>query len=107
AGLTRADGTPLAVTEPFRAGKLTIDDVRVTGARARVSIGATHVTYAPRRIPGVLSLLPPLLAILVAVFARQALLALFGGVWLGALILHDFHPLTALLVTFDEFLVDS
>jgi Na+/H+ antiporter NhaC len=47
-----------------------------------------------RVIPGWLSLLPPLVAILLALIARQVLVALFVGVWLGASLIHDYNPFT-------------
>ncbi|NNM33292.1 MAG: C4-dicarboxylate ABC transporter, partial [Gemmatimonadetes bacterium] len=42
--------------------------------------------------PGWISLLPPLLAIVLAVGSRQVYLSLAGGVWLGWTILNDWHP---------------
>jgi Na+/H+ antiporter NhaC len=47
-----------------------------------------------RIIPGWLSLLPPLIAILLALIARQVLVALFVGVWIGAVIIYDYNPFT-------------
>jgi Na+/H+ antiporter NhaC len=45
-----------------------------------------------RVIPGWLSLLPPLIAILLALLARQVLVALFVGVWIGAALIYDYNP---------------
>jgi Na+/H+ antiporter NhaC len=56
---------------------------------------------------GWLSLLPPLIAIGLALAARQVILALLLGVWTGALILAGGNPLTALLRTADTILVDA
>ncbi len=47
-----------------------------------------------RIIPGWLSLLPPLVAILLALLARQVLVALFVGVWIGAALIYDYNPFT-------------
>jgi Na+/H+ antiporter NhaC len=57
-----------------------------------------------RTIPGWLSILPPLLAIALALVLRQALVALLAGVWIGALLVHGYDPLAALLRTFDTHL---
>jgi Na+/H+ antiporter NhaC len=53
--------------------------------------------------PGWLALLPPLIAILLALVFREVVLSLFSGVWLGALILNGWNPLTATLRAVDEF----
>lgn len=44
--------------------------------------------------PGWLSLVPPLVAIGLALATREVILSLFAGVWVGALILAGFNPLT-------------
>jgi len=57
-----------------------------------------------RVIPGWLSLLPPLMAILLALIARQVLVALFVGVWLGTSIIYNFNPLTGFLYSLTEYI---
>ena len=54
-------------------------------------------------IPGWLSILPPLIAIALAIIFRQVILALLAGVWVGALFTSDFNPLLALLHTADKY----
>ena len=46
-------------------------------------------------IPGWFSLLPPILAIALALIFREVITALFAGVWLGALAVAGFNPLAA------------
>lgn len=53
------------------------------------------------------SLLPPLLAIALALALRQVVLALASGVWLGALIAGDYDPLAASLRMLDQHLVGA
>lgn len=55
---------------------------------------------------GWLSVLPPLIAIGLALVARQVVLALLLGVWVGAFIIHG-DPLTAFLRLGDHYLVDA
>ena len=55
---------------------------------------------------GWLSVLPPLIAIGLALVARQVVLALLLGVWVGAVIIHG-DPLTAFLRLGDHYLVDA
>lgn len=56
--------------------------------------------------PGWLSLLPPLAAIALALITREVILSLFAGIWLGALFLMDFNPVTATMVSLDEFILE-
>jgi Na+/H+ antiporter NhaC len=58
-------------------------------------------------IPGALSLLPPLLAIVLALVVREVILALFAGVWLGVSFLHGYNPLTGLLRALDTYTVGA
>ena len=62
--------------------------------------------WKPRIIPGWLSIVPPLLAIALAILTRQVLIALVAGIWIGLCILLA-NPLTALLRTFDTNILNS
>ncbi|MGK7311387.1 MAG: Na+/H+ antiporter NhaC family protein [Candidatus Longimicrobiales bacterium M2_2A_002] len=57
--------------------------------------------------PGWLSLLPPLAAILLALITREVVVSLFAGIWLGALFIADWNPLTATLMSVDEFALQA
>lgn len=57
--------------------------------------------------PGWLSVLPPLLAILLALLIRQVLVALFSGIYLGLLFIYDFQPITSLLRVIDTNLFNA
>jgi Na+/H+ antiporter NhaC len=52
--------------------------------------------------PGWLTLLPPLVAIVLALVFREVIVSLFAGIWLGALILAGWNPLTATLTSVDS-----
>ncbi len=56
---------------------------------------------------GWLSILPPLLAIGLALLARPVVLALLLGVWLGATILEGGNPVSAFLRVGDRYLIDA
>ncbi|TVP77099.1 MAG: hypothetical protein EA352_04295, partial [Gemmatimonadales bacterium] len=56
--------------------------------------------------PGWLSLLPPLVAIGLALVTREVVLSLFAGIWIGAVIVAGFNPLTGTAGSL-EFLVDA
>ncbi|MFC4557630.1 Na+/H+ antiporter NhaC family protein [Virgibacillus kekensis] len=56
---------------------------------------------------GMLSLLPPIIAIVLALVTRNVIPALFAGVWLGATMKHDWNPLMGLYASFSEFIIPS
>ncbi|TVP56184.1 MAG: Na+/H+ antiporter NhaC family protein [Gemmatimonadales bacterium] len=56
--------------------------------------------------PGWLSLVPPLVAIALALISREVVLSLFAGVWMGAVILAGFNPITGTAGSLD-FLIDA
>ena len=50
----------------------------------------------PLNDPSWYSILPPVLAILLAIWTKQVILSLFAGIWMGFAILNGFNPLTGL-----------
>lgn len=52
--------------------------------------------------PDWVSILPPLLAIFIAVASRQVILSLGFGIWLGCTLLSDYNPLAGLRLAIDE-----
>jgi len=66
---------------------------------------AQEAAVAPT--PDWTSLLPPLVAIALALAVRQVLIALAAGVWLGALFVEGFDPLRATLRSIDRYAVEA
>ncbi len=60
-----------------------------------------------RAVNGLLSILPPLIAIVFALAFRQVIVALLAGVWLGSFILWGYHPLGSLLHVVDYYIVGT
>ena len=52
---------------------------------------------------GFLSLLPPLIAIILAIRTKMVYLALTIGIWLGWLVISNFNPITGTIATIDAF----
>ncbi|MCE2455212.1 MAG: Na+/H+ antiporter NhaC family protein [Gemmatimonadetes bacterium] len=73
----------------------------------RVTVGETTTTVDATVVPGWFSILPPLLAILLALIFREVLSALFAGVWLGALAVAGFDPLAATGALIADFVVPA
>lgn len=68
-----------------------------------VTVGAEQFRLRPRFLPGWLSIVPPLLAIAMALIFREVVISLFAGVWLGAMLWSGYDPLAGLLRTVDTF----
>ncbi|MCI0516314.1 MAG: sodium:proton antiporter [Woeseiaceae bacterium] len=50
---------------------------------------------------GWVSVLPPVLAIVLAIWSKQVILSLFAGIWIGFTVLSGFNPLTGLTAGLD------
>ncbi len=57
--------------------------------------------------PSWISILPPVVAIGLAMLTRQVILALFAGVWLGAFLLAGFNPFTATMRSLDTYVLGA
>jgi Na+/H+ antiporter NhaC len=84
----RVDGQPYAMTYAPEADTWTAEEVIVpSGGTVSVEVvqnGAVLAQATTRAIPGWLSILPPLLAIAMALAFKRVIPALFLGVWIGA-----------------------
>lgn len=63
--------------------------------------------YNTLSIPGWLSLLPPFIAILLALIFRQVIIALIAGIWIGAFVLADFNLFYGSLRVIDYYIINS
>ncbi|MGB6642249.1 MAG: Na+/H+ antiporter NhaC family protein [Thermoanaerobaculia bacterium] len=75
-------------------------EVKVEGAGATAELEI-------RVIPGWLSIVPPLIAIALALIFKDVLVSLFVGVFSGALFLYAWNPFTAFARSIDHFIVPS
>ena len=69
--------------------------------------GTAAAETAVKTTPGWLSIVPPLLAIGLALLFRDVLVALFTGVFVGALALNGWNPLAAFARTIDHFIAPA
>jgi Na+/H+ antiporter NhaC len=67
----------------------------------------TTVERTVRSLPGIFTILPPLVAILVALIFRQVIIALFMGIWLGAFFINDYQPIRSFFYVVDHYTVES
>ncbi len=112
----RLPGRPAAAAGAALSGfVMGRDSVKVEGltleenGRRTITVGTSTgaVETTARVLPGWLSILPPLLAILLALVFREVVISLLAGVWLGCLFLYDWNPLSALLHAADKYVVGS
>ena len=75
-------------------------EVEATGGTASESVDA-HV------YPGWASIIPPLMAIALALIFREVVVSLFFGVWIGGMMIAGLNPLSGLWRTVDTFVVPS
>jgi Na+/H+ antiporter NhaC len=100
-----ADGNELAAGT-LNPGENKVEGVSVTGREQlplRVAAGGAQAQVSPRYLPPWVSLVPPLLAIALALIFREVVIALFAGVWLGAFLWTGLNPFAAVLRTVDTF----
>ncbi|MFO7767730.1 MAG: Na+/H+ antiporter NhaC family protein [bacterium] len=76
-------------------------------AEVRVAFGDASGTAQVRVIPGWLSLVPPLLAIALALIFKQVLISLFAGIWIGAIFIYDYSIFTGLLRALDTYVIGA
>ncbi len=80
---------------------------RRTDLPMRLVVGAQETDFDPLFFPGWLSILPPLLAITLALVTREVVISLFAGVWLGALFVAGLDPVAATLRSIDAFIAPA
>ncbi len=92
-------------SKPYESEEIRLSDsgrVQLT-----LQVGEQEFVMQNRVIPGILSILPPLLAIAFALIFREVIIALFSGVWLGALFIYDFRPFAAFLRVADHYYLQA
>ncbi|MDH3215986.1 MAG: Na+/H+ antiporter NhaC family protein [Candidatus Krumholzibacteria bacterium] len=83
--------------------------ILANSGRYEVSIHIGERTWVTtvRVLPSIFTILPPLLAILMALVFRQVVIALFAGVWLGAFFVNDYAVIRSFFYVVDHYVVDS
>jgi len=72
-----------------------------------VLCGGESRTQHIRVLHGLLSVLPPIIAILFALIFKQVVVSLLAGVWLGSFFISGYHPVTALLRVVDHLCIET
>jgi Na+/H+ antiporter NhaC len=92
----------------FTEGSLdTLLSIPNSGKYKLVFSGIDFEETAVNVIPGILSIVPPLLAIALALIFRQVIISLILGIYSGALFIYGFDPLTAFLRLVDKYVIEA
>jgi len=105
-----AQGTVLGSGSIGIAGTATVSGLVVSGGNLlplTVRLGQGSEEVSRPFAPGWFSLAPPALAILLALVFKEVITALLAGVWLGALAVAGYNPLSALWRTIDLYAVPA
>ncbi len=105
-----AGGAVLASGSVEAQATATVEGIVVTsrsGLPLEVRMGAVRETLDRPFAYGWFSLMPPLIAILMALVFREVVTALFAGIWLGALAVAGYNPLQALWRVVDSYVVPA
>ena len=105
-----ATGTVLGAGTVEAHASATTSDLRVASADElplTVLIGDTTHEVDPTLTSGWFSILPPIMAIVLALVFREVVTALFAGVWLGALAVAGFNPFSGTARLIDTFVVPT
>ena len=95
---------------PFEHGRLLVEDAIIENsgtATLSAADGSVRSTISARVIPGILSILPPLVAIALALILRQVVLSLFTGIWVGAILIFNYDVIGSIFRVLDHFIVGA
>ena len=88
---------------------IVIDAVKPTTQRHTIQVRAANVSTQTtvKTIPGWLSIIPPVVAIVLALILREVLASLTIGIFSGALILYDWNPIAAFARSVDSIIAPA
>ncbi len=75
--------------------------------KVKIQINENFSEKKVRVINGWLSILPPIIAIIIALLTREVISSLFIGIWFGATLIFDYNPLLGFLRALDKFLLSA
>ncbi|MBI5662091.1 MAG: Na+/H+ antiporter NhaC family protein [Ignavibacterium album] len=93
----------LQKNENYFTGKIKLTE----SGKYFVEVNGKRITKQLNVIPGILSIIPPLIAIFVALIFRQVLFSLLLGIFAGTFFLYDYNPLIAFMRVADVYIINS
>jgi Na+/H+ antiporter NhaC len=108
--VVRADGELLISGEALPGDEIEVNGLMIErGSQLplRVRVGDRTAEFDALVLPGWFSILPPLLAIALALITHEVVVSLFAGIWLGAFFVVGLNPLAATLRAIDTFIAPA
>jgi len=105
--LRTADGAVLTEAVLAPVGEVVLQNVEITTREQlplELTVGQSRSDIDRPLIPAWFSILPPILAIGLALLSHEVVSSLFLGIWLGCVFLAGYNPFTAILMTIDRFM---
>lgn len=96
----------LSLDTNFAAQQKVFIDTKLISVHKRKHPQRT-TTHAIRRLPGIFSLFPALMAIGIAIWLRNVIVALFAGVWIGAILLARGNFFVGSIRCLDQYLLEQ
>lgn len=84
-------------------GKIRLKD----SGKYNIELDGKRISQQINVIPGFVSIIPPLLAILIALIFRQVLFSLLLGIFAGTFFLYDYNPIIAFMRLADTYVINS
>ncbi|RKY55443.1 MAG: Na+/H+ antiporter NhaC family protein [Candidatus Neomarinimicrobiota bacterium] len=94
----------------IKSNSFTITDMTISRSGSReieLQVEDLKKQVKIRVVPGWLSLLPPLVAIVLALITREMLLSLFVGIWSGVTVITCYNPISGFFKSLDTYVVGS
>jgi Na+/H+ antiporter NhaC len=108
--VTNRRGELLASGNAEPGAEIEVPDLMIEGRGdlpLAISAADGRAELSPIALPGWFSILPPLLAIALALLFREVVISLFAGIWLGAFFVAGLNPIAATLRTIDQFVAPA
>jgi hypothetical protein len=108
--LRTADGRVLAESVLPPVGEVAFRDIVVEDRAALpliLTVGGHREELAAPFLPAWFSLLPPLMAIALALIFHEVVSSLFLGIWLGCVFLAGYNPFAAFFMTIDRYIMPA
>ncbi len=98
---------PVSTSPPLKQGTAELGPVIVESDTVVAQLGSLTARWMPRRIPGFVCLVPPLVAIVLALLTREVLISLFVGIYLGVFAVEGWDAVAALWRTLDRHILET
>ena len=95
----------IAIPQAIKTFNISFNDSGIK--KIKVVFGKQNAQSSIRCLPGWVALLPPLIAIILALITKEVISSLFLGVWLGSTLLYDYNPFFGFLRALDKYVLGS